>query len=84
MYKLAKFRKQLKENVSEARHKRIQDSIGDFKSCFYAKAYPDSYGFIHKSVRIKWSMYHDLRNVVERNENPLFWQLTKEMMKYGQ
>ncbi|AUR98289.1 hypothetical protein NVP1248O_75 [Vibrio phage 1.248.O._10N.261.54.F1] len=84
MYKLAKFRKHLKENVSEARYKRTAEAIRNFKSCFYVRDCFHESGFINRAVRIKWSMYHDLRRVVERNENPLFWQLTKEGMKYGQ
>ncbi|AUS00349.1 hypothetical protein NVP1273O_72 [Vibrio phage 1.273.O._10N.286.54.C7] len=84
MYKLAKFRKDLKENVSEARYKRIQETINDFKSCFYVMAYIDRHGYTGRSVRFRWDHYYRLRKVIATNRTPYFWAHTKENMKYGQ
>ena len=84
MYKLAKFRKQLKENVSESQRIMLSDAIRDFKSCFYIKAYSGSDGYVCRSVRVRWDRYCNMKELLSINQSPYFWLRTKENMKNGQ
>lgn len=83
MYKLAKFRKQLKENVSEARDKRIQDGINGFKRCFYVTANFDRHGYMRKYLRINWDNYYHMRLSMRSYDDVNFWLRQKWYMKHG-
>ncbi|AUR97695.1 hypothetical protein NVP1243O_72 [Vibrio phage 1.243.O._10N.261.54.B5] len=84
MYKLAKFRKGLKENVSKEQHVMLTDLIRDFKLCFYVKACSGSDGYVGGSVRVRWDRYCNMKELLSINQSSYFWLLTKENMKHGQ
>ncbi|AUR87916.1 coil containing protein [Vibrio phage 1.105.O._10N.286.49.B4] len=85
MYKLAKFRKQLKENVNEARHKRAQEVINDFKSCFYVSYIPNYLGIPVRAVKVDFNRYPVLKTIVKNHQAPfLGWSYVKEDAKHGQ
>ena len=86
MYKLAKFRKELKEKSDDKVKKGNKEALIRFKCCFYMKAYySDGYGYINRSVRVRWDRYYALKAVIKNNKPPCFgWSHAKEGMKYGQ
>ncbi|AUS01566.1 hypothetical protein NVP1286O_75 [Vibrio phage 1.286.O._10N.286.55.C4] len=85
MYKLAKFRKGLKEKSYNKVRRSEKKAIRDFKFCFYIKAYPDSHVYIGRSLRVRWDKYYALKSVIKNNKSPCFgWAHAKEGIRYGQ
>ncbi|AUR93307.1 hypothetical protein NVP1186O_72 [Vibrio phage 1.186.O._10N.286.49.E3] len=85
MYKLAKFRKQLKENASKERHKRTTEAIRDFESCFYVSYIPNYLGLPVRAVKVDFNRYHVLKAIVKNHQTPCFgWPHAKENIRYGQ
>ena len=85
MYKLANFRKGLKEKSDDKVKKVSKEALIRFKCCFYMKAYSNGYGYLNRSIRVRWERYYALKAVIKNNRPPCFgWPHAKENIRHGQ
>ncbi|AUS00811.1 hypothetical protein NVP1278O_76 [Vibrio phage 1.278.O._10N.286.54.E8] len=84
MYKLAKFRKGLKEKSKSREIDKSHGIVREISKCFYAIEKYEN-GFITRSAKVRWDSYHKIKKLVSKLENPGVYVLfARERATYGQ
>lgn len=86
MYKLAKFRKQLKDKTVINELNEFKDDIRKFGGCFYVvMKSKKEFAITMKCIRVNWDRYYQLKELSRKLDIPGDFSLyAKEWLKYGQ